>query len=236
MSSRPWVRIPPALCLSAAWDSLTRESQARTPLKAGRLGSPASGVSARRESARADPRPAQRDRLAAEGRGPAALGRRLQGFLRVANLREQIRDLRKGWGRSSAAQSARLSGERPPVRVRSSPLHGGRGVTASIQGCEPCGVGSSPTGYPSNEFSCVARADAEHRRAQRAVTPSPQAVVVRLHPSAPLGCLMWKCPAAADGGRLQGFSRVADPRRSGSATAQLTRGPVAGGQQVHFAP
>jgi hypothetical protein len=31
-------------------------------------------------------------------------------------------------------------------------------------------------------------ADAEQRRAQRAVTPPPRAVVVRLHPSAPRGC------------------------------------------------
>ena len=37
-------------------------------------------------------------------------------------------------GRSSAAQSARLSGERSPVRARSSPsFHGGRGVTAASE-------------------------------------------------------------------------------------------------------
>jgi hypothetical protein len=42
----------------------------------------------------------------------------------------------------------------------------------------PAGAGSSPAGHPS-------LADAEHWRAQRAVTPPPRAVVVRLHPSAP---------------------------------------------------
>ena len=55
---------------------------------------------------------------------------------------------------------------------------GGRDVTASIRGREPRCVGSNPTGRP--RFP----ADAEHRRAQRAVTASPLAVVVRLHPSA----------------------------------------------------
>src|SRR5215468_3494545 len=57
------------------------------------------------------------------------------------------------------------------------PVRGGRGVTASIRGRDPRGTGSSPVGRPFH-------ADAEHRRAQRAVTPSPPAVVVRLHPSA----------------------------------------------------
>ena len=69
------------------------------------------------------------------------------------------------WGRSSDEQSARLSGERPPVRVRSSPCRG-----------EPwCRL------TPDS-------ADAEHRRAQQAVSLWPRAVVVRLHPSAPRGC------------------------------------------------
>ena len=90
-------------------------------------------------------------------------------------------------GRSSDEQSARLSGERPPVRVRSSPLRGGRGVDGSTRGCDPRWRRFEP-GRPPHF-----RADAEHRRAQRAVTPSPLAVVVRLHPSAlvvqsPRGC------------------------------------------------
>jgi hypothetical protein len=84
-------------------------------------------------------------------------------------------------GRSSDEQSARLSGERPPVRVRSSPLRGGRGVNGSIRGRDPRGAGSNPAGHPSP-------ADAEHRRAPRAVNAAPRAVVVRLHPSAPWGC------------------------------------------------
>jgi hypothetical protein len=46
----------------------------------------------------------------------------------------------------------------------------------SIRGRDPRGTGSSPVGR--------LHADAEHRRAQRAVTPSLLAVVVRLHPSA----------------------------------------------------
>jgi hypothetical protein len=50
----------------------------------------------------------------------------------------------------------------------------------SIRGRDPRGVGSNPVGHPFH-------ADAEHRRAQRAVTPLPRAVVVRLHPSAPRG-------------------------------------------------
>jgi hypothetical protein len=40
-------------------------------------------------------------------------------------------------GVAQTRQSARLSGERPPVRVRSSPLRGGRGVDGSTRGCEP---------------------------------------------------------------------------------------------------
>ena len=86
------------------------------------------------------------------------------------------------WGRSSDEQSARLSGERPPVRVRSSPLRGGRGVDGSTRGCDPRWRRFEPGRPPSS------RADAEHRRAQQAVTLSPRAVVVRLHPSAPRGC------------------------------------------------
>ncbi len=52
-------------------------------------------------------------------------------------------------GRSSVAESARLSGERPPVRARPSPLRGGRGVDGSIRGRDPRGAGSSPAGHPS---------------------------------------------------------------------------------------
>jgi hypothetical protein len=48
--------------------------------------------------------------------------------------------------------------------------------SGSTRGCEPRGAGSTPAGHPL--------ADAEHRRAQRAVTPPRRAVVVRLHPSA----------------------------------------------------
>ena len=87
-------------------------------------------------------------------------------------------------GRSSDEQSARLSSERPPVRVRSSPLDGGCGVDGSTRGCEPRRRRFEP-GRPPSSF----HADAEHRRAQQAVTLSLPAVVVRLHPSAPSrGC------------------------------------------------
>jgi hypothetical protein len=82
-------------------------------------------------------------------------------------------------GRSSDAQSARLSGERPPVRVRSFPLHvrGGRGVTAASGAVNP---EASVRTRPATPF----HADAEHGRAQPAVTRPPPAVVVRLHPFA----------------------------------------------------
>ena len=56
---------------------------------------------------------------------------------------------------------------------------GGRGVTASIRGRDPRRCRFEPDRPPS--FS---PADAEHRRAQRAVTVWLHAVVVRLHPSA----------------------------------------------------
>ena len=79
-------------------------------------------------------------------------------------------------GRSSGVQSTRLSGERPPVRVRSSPLRGGCGVTAALE------VVSLAVSVRIR--SVALHADAEQRRAQQAVTLSPRAVVVRLHPSA----------------------------------------------------
>ena len=81
-------------------------------------------------------------------------------------------------GVAQTCKSTRLSGERPPVRVRSSPLRGGRGVDGSIRGCDPRWRRFEPGRPPSTH------ADAEHRRAQQAVTLSPRAVVVRLHPSA----------------------------------------------------
>ena len=61
-------------------------------------------------------------------------------------------------------------------------FHGGRGVDGSTRGCDPRWRRFEPGRPPS------LRADAEHRRAQQAVTLSPRAVVVRLHPSAPRGC------------------------------------------------
>jgi hypothetical protein len=121
MSSRPWVRIPPALS---------------------RIGPPTGG---------------------------------LRGAVPAFHLFPR--------GRSSDEQSARLSGEKPPVRVRSSPLlRGGRGVDGSTRGRDPRWRRFEPGRPP------LTRADAEHRRAQQAVTLSPRAVVVRLHPSAPRGC------------------------------------------------
>ncbi len=100
-------------------------------------------------------------------------------------------------GRSSAAQSTRLSGERSPVRVRSSPLHGGRGVDGSTRGCEPRRRRFEPGRPP------LTHADAEQRRAQQAVTLSPRAVVVRLHPSAPRLVRSGGCSSTGRAPRLQ---------------------------------
>lgn len=100
-------------------------------------------------------------------------------------------------GRSSAAQSTRLSGERSPVRVRSSPLHGGRGVDGSTRGCEPRRRRFEPGRPP------LTHADAEQRRAQQAVTLSPRAVVVRLHPSAPRLLRSGGCSSTGRAPRLQ---------------------------------
>jgi hypothetical protein len=74
----------------------------------------------------------QECRWATAGSGADVIGRRL--CLRLRGAGPAFRLFR---GRSSDEQSAGLSSERPPVRVRSSPLHGGRGVTASIRGREP---------------------------------------------------------------------------------------------------
>jgi hypothetical protein len=60
-------------------------------------------------------------------------------------------------------ESARLSGEKPPVRIRSSPLHGGRGVEAAPGAVNPAGAGSSPAGHP--------RADAEHAASSAGCNP-----------------------------------------------------------------
>jgi hypothetical protein len=140
MSSRPWVRIPPAP--SNDW--------------------PADGRAKERNSWLRSPQTAT-------------------SLPPVAQLADEKRRSRLplSRGRSSAAQSARLSGERSPVRSRSSPLPGGRGVDGSTRGCEPRRRRFEPGRPP------LTRADAEQRRAQQAVTLSPRAVVVRLHPSAP---------------------------------------------------
>jgi hypothetical protein len=87
-------------------------------------------------------------------------------------------------GRSSDGQERSLvrreaAGSNPVV-----PAHGGRGVDGSTRGCEPRRRRFEPGRPP---FSVFLRA-LEHRRAQQAVTLSPRAVVVRLHPSAPWGC------------------------------------------------
>jgi hypothetical protein len=89
-------------------------------------------------------------------------------------------------GRSSVAQSTGLSGQRSPVRARSSPsIHGGCGVSGSIRDCESRRCRFDPDRPPFN-------ADAEHGRAPRAVNAVPPAVVVRLHPSAPSrGTKLW---------------------------------------------
>ena len=68
-------------------------------------------------------------------------------------------------GRSSDGQSARLSGERPPVRVRSSPPSWWPWCNGSTRGRDPRGAGSNPAGRPR------LRADAEHRRAQPRCNP-----------------------------------------------------------------
>ena len=70
------------------------------------------------------------------------------------------------------ARGRRFESGRPRFR-------GGRGVDGSTRGCDPRWRRFEPGRPPST------RADAEQRRAQQAVTLSPRAVVVRLHPSAP---------------------------------------------------
>ena len=75
-------------------------------------------------------------------------------------------------------ESARLSGERPPVRVRSSPLvHGGCGVTAAPEVVSL----AVPVRIRSAALLLRTLSTGELREA---VTLSPRAVVVRLHPSA----------------------------------------------------
>jgi hypothetical protein len=58
-----------------------------------------------------------------------------------------------------------LSGERPPVRIRSSPLHGGRGVEAAPGVVNPAGAGSSPAGHPRS------LADAEQMESSAGCNP-----------------------------------------------------------------
>src|SRR5436190_24256309 len=84
------------------------------------------------------------------------------------------------FGGVAQRESARLSGEGPPVRVRPSPFRGGCGVTAASEVVS--------LAVPVRIRSAALYADAEHGRAQQAVTLSPRAVVVRLHPSALWGC------------------------------------------------
>jgi hypothetical protein len=184
----------------------------------------------------------------------------------IENLRERIRDLCKAWGRSSDAQSARLSGEKGPVRVRSSPFHGGRGVTARIQGCEPCGVGSSPTGYPF-AYCAVAFVRAGPRRAEltRSAGFAEARILAEKTPNAaPANCPgPTTCPTALRGVGHSAVARAVLRQRHPRADAEHRRaqravtpslhscggstppvrispnerlGPVAGGQQVHFAP
>jgi hypothetical protein len=80
------------------------------------------------------------------------------------------------WGRSSAARA--LACQAIGRRFESGrPRSWWLWCNGCIRGRDPRGTGSNPVGRPSV-------ADAEHRRAQQAVTLSPCAVVVRLHPSA----------------------------------------------------
>jgi hypothetical protein len=135
--------------------------------------------------------------LAGVPMGNSWLRSRPDGNVSVSGCGEPIPPSTFVWGRSSDEQSARLSGERPPVRVRSSPLRGGRGVDGSTRGCEPRRRRFEPGRPPSRH------ADAEHRRAQQAVTLSPRAVVVRLHPSASCRRMARGCSSTGRAPRLQ---------------------------------
>ena len=73
------------------------------------------------------------------------------------------------------ARGRRFESGRPRFR-------GGCGVDGSTRGRDPRRRRFEPGRPPSLP------ADAEQRRAQQAVTLSPRAVMVRLHPSAPRGC------------------------------------------------
>ena len=105
-----WVRVPPGVLVR-----LLAVGELATP--------PASGAGDRRfDSCQPDLR----------GRGAAVLASLMSSRSWV-----RIPPALPPGGRSSAEQSARLSGERLPVRIRSSPLRGGRGVDGSTRGCEP---------------------------------------------------------------------------------------------------
>ena len=177
MSSRPWVRIPPALLIfEERWSTDRRGSDGTTAAQ-----SVGRNVQLASLSLQADPVRGERCGHALAGvpmgnswrRGNDASERRL-----CLRLRGAEPAFRPSWGRSSEEQSTRLSSERPPVRARSSPFRGGRGVDGSTRGCDPRRRRFEPGRSP------LTHADAEHRRAQQAVTLSPRAVVVRLHPSA----------------------------------------------------
>ena len=116
------------------------------------------------------------DRLLAVGEHghPAGFGRR----------RSQVRVLPARLAFGGVAQTARaLACQARGRRFESGRprFRGGRGVDGSTRGRDPRRRRFEPGRPPSP------RADAEHRRAQQAVTLSPRAVVVRLHPSAPSG-------------------------------------------------
>ena len=166
MSSRPWVRIPPAL-----YELEDRPVDGRVE----EVTEQGLGRARALTCSWADKPPGP------TGEGVAASQRRWQDCREVQQLAP---------GPSDGNVSAPGCGE--PIPPSISP--GGRDVTASIRGRDPRSVGSSPTGrlafFPQgwipqerNQPGGIL-ADAEHRRAQRAVTASPMAVVVRLHPSA----------------------------------------------------
>jgi hypothetical protein len=103
----------------------------------------------------------------------------MDGNVSVSGCGEPIPPSNSFRGRSSDGQERSLvrreaAGSNPVV-----PARGGRGVDGSTRGCDPRRRRFEPGRPPFAHL-----ADAEHRRAQQAVTLSPRAVVVRLHPSA----------------------------------------------------
>ena len=111
-----------------------------------------------REPETAGSTPAGQTCCAARGRGAAVPASLMSSrpWVRIppALLRGGVAQQRK---------SARLSGGRPPVRVRSSPLSWWPWCNGSIRGCDPRGIGSNPVGRPP----CGRRAPASSARCNR---------------------------------------------------------------------